>query len=79
MSAYSLVEHIALVASRLGSDERRLFDELFVYGLSREEFCEKTGIDREQFARMHRALMRSLCGASNGSAVGAATGAGGAA
>jgi hypothetical protein len=62
MSAFSLLERIAVAATRLAEPERMLFEDLFVAGLTREEVCERRQLTIDQFAQMYRSMMRSLCG-----------------
>jgi len=66
MSAFSLLERIAVAATRLAESERQLFDDLFVAGLTREEVCERRKLTTAEFAMVHRAMMRSLCGMTGG-------------
>lgn len=53
-----------MAAARLVGPERVLFEDLFVKGLTREEVCEQRNLSADAFARVHRSLMRTLCGAT---------------
>lgn len=64
MTAFSLVERIAVAATRLPAPERELFDDLFADGLTAEEARERRGLTPERFKAMHNSMMRSLCGVS---------------
>ena len=63
MSAFSLLEQIAVAASRLVDLERTIFEDLFVGGLTKEEVCERRQLSPELYAAAYRSMMRSLCGA----------------
>ena len=71
VSAFSLLELIAVAASRLPAAERDLFDELFAEGVDKEEARARRGLSQEQFCRLHDSMMRSLCGVAQGGAAAA--------
>lgn len=62
MSAFSVVERIAVAASRLDGDEASVFEDLFVTGLTAEEVCAKRGFSQSRLRSLHDSMMRSLCG-----------------